>query len=140
MTVEQREFGVLDHGFVRLVDTMPQKDLDEAIVQAARVSYAGGTTATRSSAAPTAGRVTASPRGRRSIAGAPRWRPSRCAAPASVSTAHRRRGVSTPRRCRARTAVRASCSGSPTAARRICPSLSCCRARWPACGGAAWWR
>ena len=50
MTIEQREFGVLDHGFVRLVDTMPQEDLDEAIVQAARVSYAGGTTASRSSA------------------------------------------------------------------------------------------
>lgn len=35
-------------GFVRLVDSMPTKDLDDAIVQAARVSYAGGTTATRS--------------------------------------------------------------------------------------------
>jgi len=46
---EQKEYGVLDHGFVRLVDTMPQTNLDEAIVQAARVSYAGGTTATRSS-------------------------------------------------------------------------------------------
>ena len=46
--VEQKEIGVLDHGFVRLVDTMPQTNLDEAIVQAARVSYAGGTTATRS--------------------------------------------------------------------------------------------
>ena len=46
---EQKEIGVLDHGFVRLVDTMPQENLDEAIVQAARVSYAGGTTATRSS-------------------------------------------------------------------------------------------
>jgi len=48
--IEQREYGVLDHGFVRLVDTMPQKDLDEAIVQAARVSYASGTTSSRSSA------------------------------------------------------------------------------------------
>ena len=35
-------------GFVRLVDTMPQADLDGAVVQAARVSYATGTTATRS--------------------------------------------------------------------------------------------
>ena len=35
-------------GFVRLVDTMPQTALDTAIVQAARVSYAGGTTVTRS--------------------------------------------------------------------------------------------
>lgn len=43
------EIKVLDHGFVRLVDTMPSQDLDEAIVQAARVSYSGGTTATRSS-------------------------------------------------------------------------------------------
>ena len=44
-----KEISVLDHGFVRLVDTMPQANLDDAIVQAARVSYAGGTTATRSS-------------------------------------------------------------------------------------------
>ena len=35
-------------GFVRLVDTMPQQDLDAAIVQAARVSYADGTKSTRS--------------------------------------------------------------------------------------------
>ena len=49
MTTTDKEIGVLDHGFVRLVDTMPQENLDEAIVQAARVSYAGGTTATRSS-------------------------------------------------------------------------------------------
>ena len=35
-------------GFVRLVDTMPREDLDEAIVQAARVSYADGTKSTRS--------------------------------------------------------------------------------------------
>ena len=47
--MKNKEIGVLDHGFVRLVDTMPQENLDEAIVQAARVSYAGGTTATRSS-------------------------------------------------------------------------------------------
>tara|TARA_R110002072_G_scaffold7291_4_gene39863 strand:+ start:3057 stop:3839 length:783 start_codon:yes stop_codon:yes gene_type:complete len=38
---------VLDHGFVRLVDHMPQCDLDSSIVQAARVSYAGGTKSTR---------------------------------------------------------------------------------------------
>jgi thymidylate synthase (FAD) len=49
MEESQTERRVHDVGFVRLVDTMPQKDLDEAIVQAARVSYAGGTTATRSS-------------------------------------------------------------------------------------------
>jgi len=35
-------------GFVRLVDSMPQTDLDSAIVQAARVSYAGGTKTSRS--------------------------------------------------------------------------------------------
>jgi thymidylate synthase (FAD) len=34
-------------GFVRLVDTMPRENLDGAIVEAARVSYASGTTATR---------------------------------------------------------------------------------------------
>ena len=34
-------------GFVRLVDHMPQQDLDDSIVQAARVSYADGTTTTR---------------------------------------------------------------------------------------------
>ena len=38
---------VLDHGFVRLVDYMPQKDLDSSIVQAARVSYGDGTKSTR---------------------------------------------------------------------------------------------
>ena len=43
------EKQVHENGFVRLVDTMPVENLDEAIVQAARVSYAGGTTATRSS-------------------------------------------------------------------------------------------
>ena len=31
------------HGFVRLVDAMPQENMDDAIVQAARVSYASGT-------------------------------------------------------------------------------------------------
>ena len=36
------------NGFVRLVDTMPQMDLDSAIVQAARVSYADGTKTSRS--------------------------------------------------------------------------------------------
>jgi thymidylate synthase (FAD) len=40
---------MLKDGFVRLVDSMPSKDLDAAIVQAARVSYSGGSgTATRS--------------------------------------------------------------------------------------------
>jgi len=39
--------NVLDKGFVRLVDHMPQVDLDTAIVQAARVSYGDGTTSTR---------------------------------------------------------------------------------------------
>jgi thymidylate synthase (FAD) len=38
---------VLDHGFVRLVDHMPQHDLDASIVQAARVSYGDGTKSTR---------------------------------------------------------------------------------------------
>ncbi len=41
------EIKVYD-GFVRLVDNMPQTDLDSAIVQAARVSYAGGTKTSRS--------------------------------------------------------------------------------------------
>ena len=36
------------HGFVRLVDSMPRENLDTAITEAARVSYASGTTATRS--------------------------------------------------------------------------------------------
>ena len=39
---------VLTNGFVRLVDTMPREDLDDSIVQAARVSYGDGTTASRS--------------------------------------------------------------------------------------------
>jgi thymidylate synthase (FAD) len=34
-------------GFVRLVDSMPRENVDEAIVQAARVSYADGTTTAR---------------------------------------------------------------------------------------------
>lgn len=38
---------VLDNGFVRLVDHMPQKDLDSSIVQSARVSYGDGTKTTR---------------------------------------------------------------------------------------------
>lgn len=44
------EKKVLDHGFVRLVDYMPQKELDSAIVQAARVSYGEGTKTTRGDA------------------------------------------------------------------------------------------
>lgn len=39
---------MLKDGFVRLVDSMPSSNLDAAVVQAARVSYAGGTTTTRS--------------------------------------------------------------------------------------------
>ena len=38
----------MNHGFVKLVDSMPRENLDAAIVEAARVSYASGTTATRS--------------------------------------------------------------------------------------------
>lgn len=38
----------VNNGFVRLVDTMPSNNLDSAIVQAARVSYADGTKSTRS--------------------------------------------------------------------------------------------
>lgn len=38
---------VHDHGFVRLVDHMPRENLDNAIVQAARVSYGDGTKTTR---------------------------------------------------------------------------------------------
>lgn len=38
---------VLDHGFVRLVDSMPREDMDSAIVQSARVSYGDGTKTTR---------------------------------------------------------------------------------------------
>tara|TARA_B100000287_G_scaffold241020_1_gene226533 strand:- start:6 stop:794 length:789 start_codon:yes stop_codon:yes gene_type:complete len=44
------EKKVLDHGFVRLVDYMPQKELDSAIVQAARVSYGEGTKTSRGDA------------------------------------------------------------------------------------------
>lgn len=39
--------NVLDHGFVRLVDSMPRENLDSAIVQSARVSYGDGTKTTR---------------------------------------------------------------------------------------------
>lgn len=38
---------VLDQGFVRLVDHMPQENLDSAIVQSARVSYGDGTKTSR---------------------------------------------------------------------------------------------
>lgn len=41
------EIKVLDHGFVRLVDSMPREDCDKAIVQAARVSYGEGTKTSR---------------------------------------------------------------------------------------------
>ena len=44
--MEQIDVGT--NGFVRLVDSMPRDNLDAAIVQAARVSYAGGTTTSRS--------------------------------------------------------------------------------------------
>jgi thymidylate synthase (FAD) len=44
------EKKVLDNGFVRLVDHMPQKELDSAIVQAARVSYGDGTKTSRGDA------------------------------------------------------------------------------------------
>lgn len=44
--MEQIDVGT--KGFVRLVDSMPRDNLDGAIVQAARVSYAGGTTTSRS--------------------------------------------------------------------------------------------
>lgn len=39
---------VNENGFVKLVDTMPREDLDESIVQAARVSYGDGTKSSRS--------------------------------------------------------------------------------------------
>ena len=38
----------MNHGFVKLVDSMPRENLDASIVQAARVSYSGGTSVTRS--------------------------------------------------------------------------------------------
>ncbi len=44
------EKNVLDYGFVKLVDHMPQKNLDAAIVQAARVSYGEGTKTARGDA------------------------------------------------------------------------------------------
>jgi len=45
--IKMAQKNVLDKGFVRLVDHMPQVDLDTAIVQAARVSYGDGTTSSR---------------------------------------------------------------------------------------------
>ena len=42
------EIKVHEHGFVRLVDTMPREELDGSIVQAARVSYGDGTSTSRS--------------------------------------------------------------------------------------------
>ena len=44
------QINVLDHGFVRLVDTMPRENLDNSIVQAARVSYGEGTKTSRGDA------------------------------------------------------------------------------------------
>ena len=41
------QVNVLYHGFVRLVDTMPRENLDNSIVQAARVSYGDGTKTSR---------------------------------------------------------------------------------------------
>ena len=41
------EIKVHNHGFVRLVDSMPTSNLDSAIVQSARVSYGQGTTTSR---------------------------------------------------------------------------------------------
>jgi len=41
------EIKVLDDGYVRLVDHMPRENLDEAIVDAARVSYGHGTKTSR---------------------------------------------------------------------------------------------
>ena len=41
------EIKVLDHGFVRLVDHMPRENLDNSIVQSARVSSGDGTTTSR---------------------------------------------------------------------------------------------
>ena len=41
MDVRNKEFKVLDHGFIRVVDTM---GIDSSICQAARVSYGDGTT------------------------------------------------------------------------------------------------
>jgi thymidylate synthase (FAD) len=38
---------VHDHGFVKLIDHMPKENMDQSIVQAARVSYGDGTTTTR---------------------------------------------------------------------------------------------
>ena len=44
------QINVLDHGYVRLVDTMPRENLDNSIVQAARVSYGEGTKTSRGDA------------------------------------------------------------------------------------------
>ncbi len=41
------EIKVLDDGYVRLIDYMPRENLDEAIVDAARVSYGHGTKTSR---------------------------------------------------------------------------------------------
>jgi thymidylate synthase (FAD) len=38
----------MEHGFVRLVDSLPREELDSSIVQAARVSYSTGTKSSRS--------------------------------------------------------------------------------------------
>ena len=40
---------VHENGFVKLIDTMPRENLDDSIVQAARVSYGDGTKTSRSS-------------------------------------------------------------------------------------------
>ncbi len=45
-TKQFEKFEVLKGGFVRLLDTMPAERADEAIVDAARVSYGSGTRAT----------------------------------------------------------------------------------------------
>lgn len=44
------KFNLLDCGSLRLIDVMPAVDADGAVVAAARVSYAAGTTATRNKA------------------------------------------------------------------------------------------
>jgi thymidylate synthase (FAD) len=43
------EIKVLDHGYVRLIDHMPRENLDDAIVEGARVSYGQGTKQSRGS-------------------------------------------------------------------------------------------
>ena len=42
-----QQINVLDHGFVRLVGSLPVENLDSAIVQSARVSYGDGTKSAR---------------------------------------------------------------------------------------------